>query len=147
LMIKKAQSSSKFARSQNALSKGQCATVTNERHCRASGLVLPPFATLYWVKNLKPLIPIADRSSSPLWPPTATPNPSATGQDGFIGRWRRYEANGHGQNVVLRRRGYRDYSVSILEVASPDMARDDIFARETFWKDKLGVRAQSLNAN
>jgi hypothetical protein len=44
LMIKKAQSSNKFVRSQNAPSKGQYESVTNERHCRASGLVLPPFA-------------------------------------------------------------------------------------------------------
>jgi hypothetical protein len=43
LMIKKAQSSNKFVRSQNAPSKGQYASVTNERHCRASGLVHPPF--------------------------------------------------------------------------------------------------------
>lgn len=72
---------------------------------------------------------------------------SATGQDGFIGRWRGYAANGHGGNIVLRRRGYRDYSVSILEIASPDMAHRDILAREAFWKDKLGVRAHGLNAN
>ena len=31
----------------------------------------PPFATLYWVKNLKPLIPLGDGSSSPLRPSTA----------------------------------------------------------------------------
>lgn len=72
---------------------------------------------------------------------------SASGQDGFTGRWRGYAANGHGGNVVLRQRGYRDFTVSILEVASPDMARDDILAREAFWKDKLGARAHGLNAN
>lgn len=72
---------------------------------------------------------------------------SAAGQDGFMGRWRGYAANGHGGNVLLRERGHRDYTVSILEVASPDMSRDDIVARESFWKDKLGVRAHGLNGN
>lgn len=72
---------------------------------------------------------------------------SASGTDGFLGRWRSYQANGHGGNVLLRARGCRDYAVSILEVASPDMAPVDILAREAFWKDKLGVRAHGLNAN
>ena len=72
---------------------------------------------------------------------------SATGQDGFMGRWRGYAANGHGGNVVLRQLGHRNYAVSILEVASPDMAQGDILTREAFWKDKLGVRAHGLNAN
>jgi len=72
---------------------------------------------------------------------------SAAGQDGFIGRWRGYAANGHGGNVILRQRGHQDYTVSVLEVASPDMSRDEIVAREAFWKDKLGVRAHGLNAS
>lgn len=72
---------------------------------------------------------------------------SATGQEGLLGRWMVYAANGHGGNVLLRRRGHRDYAVSILEVASPDMSRDDILAREGHWKDKLGARADGLNAN
>ena len=72
---------------------------------------------------------------------------SATGQEGLLGRWMVYAANGHGGNVLLRQRGHRDYSVSILEVASPDMSREDIIAREGHWKDKLGARANGLNAN
>jgi hypothetical protein len=72
---------------------------------------------------------------------------SASGTDGFLGRWRSYQANGHGGNVLLRARGCRDYAVSILEVAPSDMAPVDILAREAFWKDKLGVRAHGLNAN
>jgi hypothetical protein len=55
--------------------------------------------------------------------------------------------NGHGGNVLLRRNGQRDYTVSILEVASPDMAQHDILDREAFWKNKLGARAHGLNAN
>ena len=72
---------------------------------------------------------------------------SATGQAGLLGRWTVYAANGHGGNVLLRQRGHRDYAVSILEVASPDMSRDDILAREAHWKDKLGARAYGLNQN
>ncbi len=72
---------------------------------------------------------------------------SATGADGFIGRWRTYLANGHGGNALLRVAGHRDYAVTILEIASPDMAFSDIIAREVFWKEKLGSRAHGLNAN
>lgn len=72
---------------------------------------------------------------------------SATGLEGLLGRWLVYAANGHGGNVLLRQRGHRDYAVSILEVASPDMSRDDILAREAHWKDKLGARAHGLNEN
>ncbi len=69
------------------------------------------------------------------------------GLKGLLGRWLVYAANGHGGNVLLRQRGHRDYAVSILEVASPDMSRDDILAREAHWKDKLGARAHGLNEN
>jgi hypothetical protein len=72
---------------------------------------------------------------------------SASGQEGFLGRWLSYAVNGHGGNVLLRRNGQRDYTVSILEVASPDMAQHDILDREAFWKNKLGARAHGLNAN
>ena len=72
---------------------------------------------------------------------------SATGSEGFLGRWLDYAANGHGGNVLLKQRGHRDYTVSILEVASPDMSRNDILAREFHWKNKLGARAHGLNGN
>lgn len=72
---------------------------------------------------------------------------SASGEGGFIGRWQAYQANGHGGNVLLRKSGHKDYSVSILEIASPDMSAADIIARESFWKIKLGARAHGLNAN
>jgi hypothetical protein len=72
---------------------------------------------------------------------------SATGVQGFMGRWRTYLANGHGGNVLLRGRGHRDYGVTILDIASPDMSAGDIVAREAFWKAKLGARAFGLNAN
>ncbi|WP_180897326.1 GIY-YIG nuclease family protein [Martelella soudanensis] len=41
----------------------------------------------------------------------------------------------------------RDYQVSILEIASPEMSAADIIAREGTWKEKLGARAHGLNAN
>ena len=74
---------------------------------------------------------------------------SAYGADGFMGRWRQYAANGHGGNRELRALAVdqRDYQVSILETASPEMSAPDIIAREAVWKEKLGVRAHGLNAN
>ncbi|MHA6346445.1 GIY-YIG nuclease family protein [Roseivivax sp. CAU 1761] len=72
---------------------------------------------------------------------------SATGVDGMIGRWRSYLANGHGNNVLLKASGHKDYTVSILEIASPDMAQRDILDREDYWKAKLRSRAHGLNGN
>jgi hypothetical protein len=72
---------------------------------------------------------------------------SATGVDGFMGRWHQYLVNGHGGNVLLRAAGHQDYAMAILEVASPDMSLGDILTREAFWKTKLGVRAHGLNGN
>ena len=74
---------------------------------------------------------------------------SAYGADGFLGRWRSYAANGHGGNRLLKGLdpALRDYQLSILETASPDMSAEDIIARESAWKVKLGARAHGLNAN
>jgi hypothetical protein len=72
---------------------------------------------------------------------------SAYGEDGFWGRWSAYVVNGHGGNILLRARGRANYAISILEIASPDMAPSDIIRRETAWKVKLGARAHGLNAN
>jgi len=72
---------------------------------------------------------------------------SAFGAEGFLGRWRSYLSNGHGGNVLLRAKGHRDYTATILEIASPDMAATDVLIREAFWKEKLGARAHGLNAN
>ena len=72
---------------------------------------------------------------------------SATGTDGFIGRWRDYALTGHGGNVVLKSRDASDYQVSILEVAGSLDATNDIVALETRWKNKLQSRAMGLNAN
>ena len=42
---------------------------------------------------------------------------SATGGDGFHGRWMAYVRDGHGGNIGLKSRDASDYQVSILEVA------------------------------
>lgn len=72
---------------------------------------------------------------------------SAYGDDGFMGRWRAYAANGHGGNRLLMAREKSNYAVAILEVASPDMSVSDIIRREAAWKTKLGSRSHGLNAN
>ena len=70
---------------------------------------------------------------------------SATGGDGFLGRFMDYEANGHGGNVFLIKAGRRRYIVSILETAGSNASRDDILRLEAMWTRKLGSRAFGLN--
>lgn len=72
---------------------------------------------------------------------------SAYGEEGFMGRWRAYSANGHGGNRLLIHRERSNFSISILEVASPNMSVSDIVHREAAWKKKLGSRSHGLNAN
>ncbi|WP_118138545.1 GIY-YIG nuclease family protein [Oceanicella sp. SM1341] len=72
---------------------------------------------------------------------------SATGGDGFLGRWQNYAANAHGGNVGLKSREPADYMVSILEVAGTSASHDEILARETMWKLKLRSREMGLNKN
>lgn len=72
---------------------------------------------------------------------------SASGVDGFLGRWREYAATGHGGNVELRSRDPSDYQVSILETVGTGATVNDIIAVEVRWKDKLQSRAMGLNRN
>jgi len=72
---------------------------------------------------------------------------SAYGETGFWGRWSAYVADGHGGNKLLKSRTKVNFQISILEVTSPDMAPQEIIARETAWKGKLGSKAHGLNAN
>jgi hypothetical protein len=72
---------------------------------------------------------------------------SATGADGFLGRWRAYFSNGAGGNVLMKLRAGRSYRVSILESASSTASEAEIIDRESVWKEKLGSRAFGLNAN
>lgn len=72
---------------------------------------------------------------------------SASGEDGFLGRWEAYVATGHGGNVELRIRDPSDYLVSVLEVAGSSASADDIVALESTWKLKLHSREIGLNRN
>lgn len=72
---------------------------------------------------------------------------SATGSDGFYGRWLAYARDGHGGNVGLKSRDPSDYQVSILEVAGSAITSDEVIAMETLWKQKLQSREMGLNRN
>jgi hypothetical protein len=72
---------------------------------------------------------------------------SASGEDGFFGRWLSYAANGHGGNKKMRMANHSNYRVSILEVSSSQHSDNDIIHREMLWKNKLGSRVFGLNAN
>lgn len=72
---------------------------------------------------------------------------SATGEDGFLGRWLGYARDGHGGNVALKSRDPSDYQVSILEVSSSTASVEDILGAEQLWKAKLQSREMGLNRN
>jgi hypothetical protein len=73
---------------------------------------------------------------------------SASGSDGFFGRWLCYQ-DGHGGNVGMRELAAdaAEYDVHILEVAASHATIEDIYGRESMWKTKLGTRAVGLNRN
>jgi len=73
---------------------------------------------------------------------------SATGADGFLGRWEGY-ADGHGGNVAMRELGHpvEDFDVRILETAGSGATVEEVCQLESLWKNKLGSRAQGLNRN
>jgi hypothetical protein len=73
---------------------------------------------------------------------------SATGEDGFIGRWRCY-ADGHGGNAAMRQLAYgpERYDVRILETVGSGATYDEVCNLESVWKDKLGSRVKGLNRN
>ena len=72
---------------------------------------------------------------------------SATGADGFLGRWREYARTGHGGNIALKSRDPSDYQVSILEVAGSASTLLDILQMEQRWKAKLQSIEMGLNRN
>jgi hypothetical protein len=72
---------------------------------------------------------------------------SATGADGFHGRWLAYARDGHGGNVALKHRDPSDYHVSVLEVAGSAATSEEIVGMETLWKQKLQSREMGLNKN
>lgn len=72
---------------------------------------------------------------------------SASGLNGFWGRWEAYIATGHGGNVALKSRDPSDYQVSILEVMGSAAMVDEIKVAEELWKTKLQSRDMGLNRN
>lgn len=72
----------------------------------------------------------------------------ASGEDGFIGRWRQY-ADGHGGNVAMRELSHHagDYDVSVLETFGSNVSFEEACDLETVWKGKLGSRVVGLNRN
>jgi len=72
---------------------------------------------------------------------------SATGKDGFFGRWQAYVQTGHGGNLGLKSRKPSDYQVSISEVAGSSATVDDILAMEGRWQSKLQSKDMGLNRN
>jgi len=72
---------------------------------------------------------------------------SATGEEGFWGRWQDYVKNGHGGNLGLKSREPSDYQVSILEVAGSSASTDDILVMEGLWQSKFQSREIGLNHN
>jgi hypothetical protein len=73
---------------------------------------------------------------------------SATGGEGFIGRWINY-ADGHGGNVGLRELAgaAEEYDVQVLETVGSGATVDDVYELESAWKVKLGSRVRGLNRN
>lgn len=72
---------------------------------------------------------------------------SATGADGFLGRWKAYAEDGHGGNIGLKSAEPGDYEVSILEVSGSAASQIEIIAAEQVWKEKLKSREMGLNRN
>jgi hypothetical protein len=92
---------------------------------------------------------VAFRSSKGIYLLTCPRNKvgSATGEDGFWGRWQEYAQTGHGGNVALKSRDSSDYQVSILEVAGTASTTADILTMEQRWKHKLQSKEMGLNRN
>lgn len=72
---------------------------------------------------------------------------SATGADGFWGRWCDYRATGDGGNLALKNVDTSAFRVSILQVAGSAETPDDIVRFEAGWKRKLGSRLFGFDLN
>ena len=71
---------------------------------------------------------------------------SASGRDGFFERLESYARDGHGGNVLLRRKRGRDYRFTVLETVGTGAGEQEILGLEGP-KQKLGSRAHGLNLN
>jgi hypothetical protein len=72
---------------------------------------------------------------------------SATGEEGFWGRWQDYVRTGHSNNLGLKSRDPSDYQISILEVAGTSSKTEDILKMEGRWQSKLQSQEMGLNRN
>ena len=79
---------------------------------------------------------------------------SATGQDGILGRWKNYAADGHGNDVELKKivgediRKAERFQFSILQVFSKNTIQQVVLDAETLCKKKLRSRGlDGLNDN
>lgn len=71
---------------------------------------------------------------------------SATGQDGFFGRWAQHAKSG-GDAVGFKALGPSEYQVSILQVSAGFETDEDILRTEYAWMEKLQSRSMGINGN
>lgn len=78
---------------------------------------------------------------------------SASGKDGFWGRWSEYADTKHGNNIALiellskEPDRYIDFQFSILSVLPNSTLKADVTRLESVIKEKLGSRSFGLNEN
>lgn len=79
---------------------------------------------------------------------------SATGENGLWQRWCDYSYSGHGGNnqlySLLSEKGMKyadNFQYSILEIADTHKAKDEILAREAYWKNVLASKQFGYNDN
>lgn len=78
---------------------------------------------------------------------------SAYGENGIWGRWENYVKNGNGGNDLLialtkNNNIYKyNFEFSILQTLPKSLTKNEVIARENFYKKKLGSRAFGLNKN
>lgn len=69
---------------------------------------------------------------------------SATGVDGFYGRWCQHAQKG-GDAKGFKKRDPHEYQVSILEVAGSNFSDSDTLRAEYLWMEKLQTQKMGLN--
>jgi hypothetical protein len=70
-----------------------------------------------------------------------------------LGRWKAYASSGHGGNLLLQEllgvnaNHAKHFTFTLLRTLPRTLTREEVFAYETLYKEKLGSRAHGLNAN
>jgi len=78
---------------------------------------------------------------------------SASGSNGFWGRWANYAKNGYGGNIELKALLNKDpsyaknFRYSILQTLPSNYTAKQVVAYESLYKEKLGSRVHGLNGN